>query len=442
MSFWMKFAVAIAIILLTIPLASAQVVKVEMSPQTLLPNDVADCKLVLSLPQLTYVSGITFYHPSAIDVQPNSVSSVGWVQAYELPFTIKAKKSGIYTVEVLINTINGSIRQVFTVRVESEMPKIVLGRTTFTLNEVNDVGFTISSPLEISNIIVVPMFDANPKVIYVKDGRGSFKFEPKKPMPLKFKIEFYNGRNYHEIVQTVNVEYRESKGVLVNATPEYPITLIGDVMNIDVQISNLRQDDIYLVRINASDGTFSAKSAEIPMIKAGETKLVKFKWCARSAGVENVTVEVSYLDEFNNEHFEQKVVKIKVSNATALQFSGVEVERSPNGLTVTGDICNNGRSKVYNVMVSANGKTYYIDYLDPSDFDSFEIVIPSNTSKVQLKATWTNEIGERFEIGLSLNVPKAELNVGKGGNEILPLAIAIATLIVVLVVAVVAWKRR
>ena len=326
----MKLIAAVVVILLTIPLASAQVVKVEMNPQTLLPNDVANCKLVVSLPQLTYVSGITFYHSSAIEIQPDSISGIGWVQSYELPFTIKAKKSGIYTVEVVVNTINGSIKQAFVVRVEGKMPEIVLDRTTFTLDEVNDVGFSISSPLEISNVIVIPMFDADPKVIYVKNGRGSFEFEPKKPEPLKFKIEFYNGENYHEVVQTVNVKYRESKGVLINATPQYPITLIGDVVTIDVQISNLRQDDIYSVRINVSDGSFSAKSVDIPVMKAGESKVVKFKWCSRSAGIKNVTIDVTYLDEFNNRYSERKTVTIKVLNETALQFSGVEIERGSN----------------------------------------------------------------------------------------------------------------
>ncbi len=438
----MKLTVAIAVILLTIPLASAQVVKVEMNPQTLLPNDVADCKLIISLPQLTYISGISFYHPSALEIKPDSVSSIGWVQSYVLPFTIKAEKSGIYTVNVIINTMNGSIKQTFVVRVESKMPEIVLDRTMFTLNEVNEVGFSISSPLQISNVIVIPMFDANPKVIYVRNGRGYFKFEPKKPEPLRFKIEFYNGKNYHEIVQTVKVEYRKSKGVLINATPEYPIALIGDVIGIDVRISNLRQDNIYSVKVNVSNGSFSVKSVEIPMIKAGETKVVKFKWCSRSAGIKNVTIEVTYLDEFNNKHSERKIVTIKVLNETTLQFSDIEIERSLNGLTITGDVCNNGRSKIYNILVSANGKTYYIDYLDPSDFDSFEITIPANVSKVQLKATWTNEIGEKFEKSFEVKVSNVETNVKKGGGGILPLTISLITLVAILILVFIAWKKR
>ncbi len=438
----MKLIVAMAVILLTIPLASAQVVKVDIYPSTLLPNDVADCKLTISLPQPTYVSGITFYHPSSIEIQPDSISSVGLIQSYELPFTIKAKESGTFTVEVIINTVNGSIRQAFVVRVEDRMPQIVLDRTTFTLDEVNEVGFTISSPLDISNVIVIPLFDANPKVIYVKDGTGSFKFEPKKPMPLKFKIEFYNGRNYHEVIQTINAEYRKSKGVLINVTPEYPIALIGDVIGVDVQISNLRQDPIYSVKINACDGEFSVKSMEIPIISAGDTKVVKLKWCPKSAGTENLTICVTFLDEFNNEYSERKTVNVRVLNETTLQFSGIEIERSIGGITITGDICNNGRSKAYNILISANGKTYYLDYLDPSDFDSFELVVPSNLTKIELKVAWTNEIGERFEKMVELSVPKGKIVTQEERHDILPLAIAISTLFVVLIVVVLAWKRR
>ncbi len=435
----MKTVVTLALLLLAIPLASAQSVKVTMNPQTLLPNDVAECRLVVSFPQPTYVSGITLYHPSCLEVKPDSVSSVGLVQNYELLFTIKAERSGIFVVDAVIDTPNGSIRQPFVVRVLGEEPRIVLDRTVLTLNEVNYVGFSISTPLDISNVVVIPLFDANPKVIFVRDGRGYFRFEPKKPEPLKFKIEFYNGENYHEVVQTVNVEYVKSRGVLINATPEYSVSLLGDLVKIYVRITNLRQDDIYSVKVRLIGENYS-KVAEIPVMKSGESKLLTFDWSSKSPGKKNLTVRVSYLDYFNVEHEEEAGISVCVLSEKAVQFSGVEVESRPNGITVSGDVCNNGRNRVYNVMVSANGKSYYIGTLDPSDFDSFEIVIPANVSKIKLSVTWSNGIGETFENSMVVEAPMTQIRAESGSP--IPIVLSVVTLIFVLAIIVVVWRRR
>ncbi len=432
----MKYIAALLVLLLLIPVASAQVLSVEMNPKTLLPNDVADCKLVISFPQRTYVEGITFYHPPSIEVKPESVSGVGWVQSYELPFTIKAKESGIFVVDVVVNTLNGSIKQAFTVRVIGEMPRIILDRTTFYLNEVNEVGFTISTPLDISDVVVVPLFDANPNVIRVENMRGSFEFLPKKPMPLKFRIDFYNGKNYHEVVRTVAVKYEKSRGVLINATPEYSNALIGDVVKIFVRISNLRHDDVFNVRLKVS----GAKSVVIPMLRAGESKNFEFEWSADSAGKKSIEVSISYLDDFNDKYYERTFVNVNVSNETALTFSGVNVERTANGVTVSGDVCNNGRSKVYNVIVYANGKSYYIGTIDPSDFDSFEITL-QNATTIHLKAVWTNDVGKTFEIAKDLKAPILKFESEKKGG-VLPMLLAIGTLVFVLSIAFLAWRRR
>jgi len=153
-------------------------------------------------------------------VTPSSISGVGWLsvgQSYEFPFTIKAKESGIYTLTIYINTLNGTIKQSLTIRVVNRMLDVVLDKTILTLNEVNTIHFTITSPVNVENVVVIPLFNANPKIIYVQNGKDSFKFEPKKPQPLRFKICFYNGRNYHEVVRTVNVSYIQSKGILIQS---------------------------------------------------------------------------------------------------------------------------------------------------------------------------------------------------------------------------------
>ena len=446
----MKKVIPILLLLFIVQTASAQIVKVEITPQTLLPNDVADCKLTFTAQQTTYVSGITIFHPMEVQVNPSSFSGIGWLSAgssYEFPFTIKAKESGIYTLTIYINTLNGTIKQSLTIRVVRDMPDIVLDKTVLTLNEVNTVQFTITSPLDVSNVIVEPLFNANPKVIYVQNGKGSFKFEPTKPQPLKFKICFYNGRNYHEVVRTVDVSYIQSKGVLINVTPEYPVALIGDVVPISVEVANLRKDTIYSVNVTVSNGISSKNNIKIPTIKPEETAKTSFDLCFRNSGIKRIKIEVSYEDEFNNVYREEKVVTIKVLNETALQFSGIDVKASLEGLTVTGDVSNNGRSKVYNIFVTAltadQVKTYYIDSLEPSDFDTFELTFTNYSNTITLKVKWTNEIGEVFEITKVISVPFHEIQVESASSvDYVAIGVTLAVLVFVVLLIVLAWKRR
>jgi len=443
----LKYIHAVICIILLAQTVSAQIVKIDMDPSVLLPNDIADCKLTLAVPRETYVRGITFFAPSGIEVDPSSVTGIGWLSPginYELPFTIKAKESGIYTIPIYINTLNGTIKQIMIVRVEDRMPKIVLDKTTFYLNEVNDVSFTISSPIQISNVIVEPLFESNPKVIYVENGKGSFRFKPKTAEPLKFKLAFYNGRNYHEVIQTIDATYLESKGVLINATPQYPVVLIGDVIDIDVEVANLRNDDVFSVKIEALDGEFSKKSFEIPMIKAGEKKSVTFKWSPKSAGMKDITLKIEYTDEFNERYSEIEKISVKVLNKTVLAISNVEVERDAGRITITGDVSNNGRSKIYNIFLEAfadgESKTFYISSLDPSDFDSFEFLLNTNASFVTIKASWNNEIGEKFEETYEIKIPSTRI-VFEERTDNTVLIVGVVVFVVVVALVAIIWKR-
>jgi len=436
-------------IILFIQVCSAQIVRVEMSPSILLPDDIANCKLVIEVTKETYIEGITFYPPHGLEVKPSSVSGIGLLSpstSYELHFTIKARESGIHILPIYIRTSNGTVKYYTVVRVEDEMPKVVLDKTTLILNEVNEVGFTISSPIKINNVIVKPLFNANPRIVFIENNRGSLKFEPTKPMKLRFELEFYNGQNHHRVLQEVEVNYIESKGVAINVSPSYSSALIGDVIPVDLEVVNLRGDDIYSVeigiRVNVSD-LISKEKISIPTLKSGGSKLVRFGFCSRDAGYKEIKIDVKYVDELNVEHTEQAVLKLRILNQTALQFSGIEVERRINGLTVVGDICNLGRTKAYNVMIAAIGdgveKTYYIEYLDPSDFDSFEINLPS-VEHLKLIAKWNNELGEEFEIHKDVEIPKVKFE--KSQSSSLPLLVSILALVSVLILIVFILRRR
>ncbi len=423
----MRWLIPLLLIFIIFPV-SAQSVSVSLSPSVLFPHDVANGMLTVSSTIPIRITGITFY-PSGVEVIPNSVSNVGYVTSYELPFKVIAESEGIHTVKVVISTTNGSITQDFVVRVIGEMPKIVLDRTLLRLNEVNTVSFRISTPVQISNVVVIPLFNAEPRRIFVVNGIGTLRFEPKRPVQLKFEMEFYNGDNYHIITETVPVSYIKSKGVVLNATPEYTTVLKGDVIKVTIQISNLREDDVYSLRLK-TEGDVSPKTVEIPILKSGETKEITLLWCPQG----RLKLDLSYEDAFGYRFNTSVIVRVKILNESVVQLSGLSVQ---NG-EISGDVCNNGRSKVYNVMVFAGNRSYYIGTIDPSDFESFELKIP-NSPWVEMKVVWSNELGQTFSIERMVRVP---LPVKHESSSPLPLAIAFATLAFVIVIIIFAARRR
>ncbi len=442
--------IALTLLALTVP-ASAQVIvsKIEMSPSILLPNDVADCKLTITAYTSTKINGIIFFTPSGIKIEPSSVSRIGLIPAgssYELPFTLKAEKEGIHTVYIHIYTSNGTIIQVMNVRAEDMMPEIVIQPTTLTLNEVNNVSFYISTPLQISNVIVEPLFNADPRIIHVTNNKGSFSIYPVEPQKLSFKIKFYNGRNYHEVIQTIEPNYRGSKGVLVNLSLQYPTALLKDVIPINVELTNLRQDSIYTVKITAvSDfGNFSESRKEIPVIQSMESKSTVFLYSPSKAGINEITLRVTYLDKMNNEHTITKRIQINVLNEKPLSVSNIEVEKDLKGIRITGDISNNGRSLVYNVLLSMQlgdeVKTYYLGSIDPSDFDTFEFSFPvSNATQAVLNVYWSNKIGEKIEITQTIEVPVSTVQAEADAGWVVYVS-AIAFVAVLAIVAI-AWRK-
>ncbi len=426
--------VLLFVLILTIFPVSAQSVSVSFTPSVLFPHDVASGVLKISSPTPVRITGITFYS-SGVEIVPKSVSNVGYVGYYELPFKIIAESEGIHTVRAVISTTNGSITQEFVVRVIGQMPKIVLDKTLLRLDEVNTVTFRISTPVQISNVVVTPLFKAEPERIFVVNGVGSFRFEPRKPIPLRFEIEFYNGDNHHVVYETVRVGYVKSSGVTINATPEYGTVLRGDVVKVNVQVANLREDEVKSLRLTFS-GNVSPKEVEIPTLKGGESKEVTVLWCPVEG---RMRIRISYEDDFGYEFNGSEVVVVKVLNESAVQLSGLNVQNNMGKVTVSGDVCNNGRSKVYNVMVFANGRSYYIGTIDPSDFDSFDISVPYSHA-ITVKVTWSNEIGQTFSIERTLTVPTMVEETK--GNSWTPTLIASATLAVVVLLVVLAWRRR
>ncbi|WP_290597784.1 MULTISPECIES: hypothetical protein [unclassified Archaeoglobus] len=417
----------------------------QLSPEILLPGDYADCILVISNPSTSGTSikvNSVILTGYGVEIAPREIYSIGIIPAggsATLPFSIKAIKAGRFNVEASISTENGTIRQNIQIVVDDNFPSLTVTSPVYK-GEVNDLQFYVSSPTELKDVRVEALFNATPQSVYLGEvgsngAEGVFKFFPSSST-LEFRISFYNGNNYHEVIRTVNVRMLESKGVVVNVTVPYKTLYIGDSILVPVEVANLRGDEIIGVRITAQSdlGTFS-DPVEVPSIPSGESKRVNFKFSPARGGEGEVFFTIEYSDEFGNKYSIEKSFSIKVLDSFAVSLTNVNVAREGMQVTVSGDVSNNGRSEVYNAYALATCDGYKADYfignIDPSDFQSFDLPVKCNKS-VLVTVSWSNDLGEKFEIHKQVNLGGGVPTEVESSN--LPIVISIVVAAVVFVI--------
>jgi len=427
--------------------ASAQVVvsEIQLDPPVLLPGDEADGMLKITASEDTSINSIVFFAPAGIKIEPAIVSSIGQLKSgstYGLPFTVKASEPGKYTIDIRIRTSNGSVKQIMIVRVEDRMPELILNKSIITLNEVNTVQFHVLSPIQLSSLVVEPVFNATPRTIYVTNGQGVFTFYPTKPEKLVFKIKFYNGRNYHEISQTIRPEYRESGGVFLNVSSP-SLAVLNDAIPIDIGVTNLRDDTVYSIKLRliSDAGLFSSQEFEIPSIASSESKTLKVLYSPDKLGDIRIQLKLNYKDTVGMEYSMSKEIRIKVINETPVILSNLEVEKDVDGIRISGDVSNVGLGNARNILLEiASGdekKTYYLGTLAPSDFDSFEFKLSNASDVAMLKITWMNDVGKKIEVTYPVSIPAFSPEKTESSLSIIVIVAAIA---VILIVALI-WIR-
>ncbi len=420
----------------------------KLSSDVILPGDTVEGYLEIqnkgsSTEQLNDI--MLFYDKSVVTIEPDYLSNVGVIPpsaSYTYHFTVFAKKAGITKVNVWIRSEAKWIKYTFNIIVRKLYPRIIINETII-LNEVNKVHFYVFSPVDIKNIVIKPLFDAEPKEIYLEGNSGYFTFTPRKEQPLKFKIMFYLDKNYHEVVQEVYPKYKESMGLGVNVSLSYTNVVLGDVVEVYLTLVNLRDDDIYFLKILpvAKEGIFHSESEEIPVLSSRESKTIKFLYSPTESGKNLLFFDICYKDRTNELFYVTKLVYIYVSNEYQVALTNLNVETG-SVIKIRGDVSNQGRSKVYNVLVELNtgdeAKNYFIGSIDPSDFESFEFELKKNVSKAELRVIWTNELGEKYEFKKKVTIMK--LPVKRKSPEFMTAALAFSIGIFALLSAI--WIKR
>ncbi len=439
----MRYLIATVFALLLIHTAAAISIDYSLSPEILLPGDYADCVLILKSTEKVEVNSVAIFG-HGLEVSPSYFHVGEFSGEYRLPFSIKATKVGRFNVEVVVTTENETLTQNIVVVVDDRFPGIAISDPVY-IGEVNEVTFVVSSPVELKNVRIEPLFAAVPRVLYLGsvNGVGEVKLKIKPDGgELKFKISFYNGRNYHELVRSVEVRALPSRGVVTSVEFEHPTLHLGDSSKLTVRVSNLRGDSVYDITIEVS-GRFDVSKKTIPALKSGESAAVNFTFSAAVPGNETVDVVVKYRDEFGEVYEVRKGVQVRVLESYAIEITNVEVG-GIGKVAVSGDVSNNGRSTAYNVYVYAacggEGKEYFVGNVEPSDFQGFDIELKCNGS-VTLKARWSNSVGDTFEVSKTVGFRGEEVKVGTDRTPLVISAAAVAVVAVIIAVIVYRYVR-
>ncbi len=440
----MRYTLGILLFFLLVLPAGALSVDYQISPEILLPGDLADCILEIKTAEEVKINSIwiTGY---GVSIEPKNFYYVGNVSGvYKLPFSIKAEKPGKFNVEVLISLENATLTQNIMVVVDDNFPSISVNEPLY-VGEINYAKFSISSPVKLTDVKIRPLFNSVPREIFIGnlDGKEDFqlKFEPQEK--LEFKVSFYNGLNYHEIVRRVDASYLPSKGVFVNVNSSHSSLYVADCIRISAEISNLRGDAIYALKLRAlSDlGTFDSELKELSKLDSKSTKVVDFVYTPLSSGEDTIKIVAEFKDEFGKEYIVEKELKIKVLDGYPLLLSLTTT--GIGKVSIAGVVSNVGRSAVYNVYVVAaciDKAEEFVGNVDPSDYQTFDLSLRCNkTAKVTV--TWTNEIGKNFEITRFLEISGTEKEDVSSSQTSFFVSLGALVLVIAIILAIL-WKYK
>jgi hypothetical protein len=452
---------------------SVAIQNVEVNPENLFVGDVAEVTMTLYNPsdQSVRISSIII-DGSGIFASP--ILDVGYIaphSSHEVSFTVKAVSPGTHSVEVKVSSEGYSITSYFTIFVEERLPEISFDRK-IRVGEVNDANIVVSSPINIERVVIEPLFDSEPDRIFIASveqfAEAQLKFYAGNES-YEFRISFYNGNNHHSYVVEVAPDFEESKDVFINISMPYSSVYLYDAVSLTVELTNLRSDAIYSIRVEAESakGVFS-DAAEIAKLEAGESRAVRILYSPHESGEDSLEIRISYEDEFGNVREVVRSLTVKVLNQIAVSVTNVDIEvkssrgsAQPKGpfrppgastqsatveISVSGDISNNGFGEARNVYVHVDlgnvKKDYFVGNIDPSDVESFSIPATGNERIAKVTVEWANELGETFSITKEYQISDRPVTPPQSVAENILLFVGVATVIAAVVIGALLWRRR
>ncbi|MDW7730958.1 MAG: hypothetical protein SCH66_00860 [Methanolobus sp.] len=257
----------------------------------------------------------------------------------------------------------------------------------------------------------------------------------------------------------VKVDDRDLKLIISNL----PSTLMNEVSSVSVEVVNRRANEVTNVIVSPEgDGmVFSPSEIFIGAIPAGNKSTATFTLNTMNSQIQtgNVSFSVSY---FNGDNFHNsgKVTReVDIIDQHSLIFTSIEMEKSGNKYTFSGDLNNFGTTDAKNVIVSIPRSDsivpvqpyakYFIGTLEADDFSSFELsaqVLSGDVSSIPVLIEFRDPNNAYISMQESIDVDGQVSFAGSSDEESgTPFALwAVAGIVAVSIVGVIgySWKKR
>ena len=417
-----KIILLISILLALTYTANAQItVSYEKGLERILPGDEVLSYLVIYNPNLhaETIQRITFYSDK---VYPRMITDVGTIppkSEYRLPFTFRSDKAGTYTIHVRVKTLNGSVSAYLPFKVIEDYPKLRIDSSELVMGQKNILKVYVEWD---SNVTLRPLFNASPSESFGK----SFEFVlyPEKRENLTFEIEFRNGDNVHVIQKSVEVDWVEEKGVIMNITSS-STAYRNEAVPVGISVTNLNSYRVENLVLLVGDRT-----EKISFLDPGET----WKTMLYIPAEKEIGIMLEYRNQLGRKYAEKEVLKFSIIDENVVQLCSYEFERD----LLSGQVCNFGSTEVKNVMVRFGNESYFIGTVMPEDYEVFSI--KTNRTEGTVQISWKNLAGSIESASQKVEGKAREKVEIKSGNELLIASAVIALVVVAL--AIIALRRR
>ena len=255
----------------------------------------------------------------------------------------------------------------------------------------------------------------------------------------------------------VKVDDRDLKIIVSDMPP----TLMREYSTINVEVVNLRPNDITGVIVNpkGNDIGFFPANVFVGTIAGGNKSTATFtlNTMASTRGNKEMQFSTSYFNGDNLHTSSDTNYSIDVVDQSALILSALEVENTGNVYSITGDINNFGTTDAKNVMISVMAtdnvtpvqpyEKYFVGTLESDDFSSFELSAStqgSNVDEIPLLIEFRNTNNAYAYIKENISVQKRTVPVSSdsGGMSFIMIGLVAVVCIAVIGIIVYSWKKN
>lgn len=255
----------------------------------------------------------------------------------------------------------------------------------------------------------------------------------------------------------VKVDDRDLKIIVSDMPP----TLMKEYSTINVEVVNLRPNDItgVIVTPKGNDVGFFPSNVFVGTINGGNKSTATFTLNTMASGKGNKDMQFSatYFNGDNLHTSSGTNYNVEVVDQSALILSALEVERTGNAYSITGDINNFGTTDAKNVMISVIAtenvtpvqpyEKYFVGTLESDDFSSFELSAStqgSNINEVPLLIEFRNTNNAYAYINENITLQKGIVSASNtsGGTSFAIIGLIAVICIAVLGVIAYSWKKR